>query len=59
MTIRENLKMAMGFQGQVAFHMLQWLRLHTPSAGALDLIPAQGTRSHMLALKIQMLHAAN
>ena len=35
--------------------MVQWLRLHTPNAGGLGLIPAQGTRSHMLQLKI--LHA--
>ncbi|TEA25916.1 hypothetical protein DBR06_SOUSAS5710039, partial [Sousa chinensis] len=27
----------------------QWLRLHAPSAGGLDLIPGRGTRSHMHA----------
>ena len=27
--------------------MVQWLRLHTPNAGGLGLIPGQGTRSHM------------
>ena len=34
---------------------VQWLRLHTPSARGLDLIPAQGTRSHMPQLRVQML----
>ena len=36
--------------------MVQWLRLHTPDAGSLGLIPGQGTRSHMPQLK--SLHAA-
>ena len=31
---------------------VQWLRLHTPNAGSLGLIPGQGTRSHMPQLKI-------
>ncbi|TEA37188.1 hypothetical protein DBR06_SOUSAS210422, partial [Sousa chinensis] len=31
--------------------VVQWLRLHTPSAGGPGLIPGQGTRSHMLQLK--------
>ena len=31
---------------------VQWLRLHTPNAGGLGLIPGQGTRSHMPQLKI-------
>ena len=35
--------------------VVQWLRLCTPSAGGLDLIPAQGTRSHMPQLRVQML----
>ena len=35
---------------------VQWLRLHTPNAGALSLIPGQGTRSYMPQLKI--LHTA-
>ena len=35
--------------------MAQWLRLCAPNAGDLGLIPGQGTRSHMLQLKI--LHA--
>ena len=35
--------------------MAQWLRLHTPNAGDLSLIPAQGTRSHMLQLRVCML----
>ena len=43
--------------------MVQWFRLHTPNAGDLGLIPDQGTRSHMLQLKIshdttKILHAA-
>ena len=29
------------------FLVVQWLRLCTPNSGGLDLIPAQGTRSHM------------
>ena len=36
--------------------LVQWLRLHTPSAGGLGSIPGQGTRSHMPQLKT--LHAA-
>ena len=35
--------------------MVQWLRLHTPNAGVLGLIPSQGTRSHMLQLRIHTL----
>ena len=36
--------------------VVQWLRLHDPNAGGPGLIPGQGTRSHILQLKI--LHAA-
>ena len=36
--------------------MVQWLRLYAPNAGGLGLIPGQGTKSHMLQIKI--LHAA-
>ena len=32
--------------------VVQWLRLCTPNAGGLNSIPGQGTRSHMLQLKI-------
>ena len=32
--------------------MVEWLRLCAPNAGVPDLIPGQGTRSHMLQLKI-------
>ena len=32
--------------------VVQWLKLHTHSAGGLGLIPGQGTRSHTLQLKI-------
>ena len=35
--------------------VVQWLKLCTPNAGGLGLIPAQGNRFHMLQLKI--LHA--
>ena len=38
-----------------AFLVVQWLRLHAPNAGDLGYIPGQGTRSHVLQLKI--LHA--
>ena len=43
--------------------MIQWLRLYTPNAGGLGKIPSQGTRSHMLQLRVRMpqlkmLHAA-
>ena len=34
--------------------VVQWLRLHTPSAGGPGLIPGQRTRSHLLQ---QRLHA--
>ena len=32
--------------------MVQWLRLCTPNAVGVGLIPAQGTRSHMLKLRV-------
>ena len=32
--------------------VVQWLRHHAPNAGGPGLIPGQGTRSHMLQLKI-------
>ena len=34
------------------FLVVQGLTLHAPNAGAPGLIPGQGTRSHMLQLKI-------
>ena len=36
--------------------MVQWLRLHTPSAGGLGLIPSQGTRPHVMKLRVGMPH---
>ena len=36
--------------------VVHWLRLHAPKAGHLGSIPGQGTRSHMMQLKIP--HAA-
>ena len=43
---------------------VQWLRLHVSNAGGLGSIPGQGTRSHMLQLRVHMpkgkiLHAAS
>ena len=38
------------------FLVAHWLRLHPPNAGGPGSIPGQGTRSHMLQLKIW--HAA-
>ena len=35
--------------------VIQWLRLHTPNAGGLDSIPFQGTRSHILQLRVHRL----
>ena len=35
--------------------MVQWLRLHAPNAGGLGLIPGQGTRAHILQLRVHML----
>ena len=32
--------------------MVQWVRVHVPSAGGLGLISGQGTRSHMLQLRL-------
>ena len=32
--------------------MVQWLRLHTPSAGGPGLIPGQGTKSYMPQLRL-------
>ena len=34
--------------------VVQWLRLHAPSAGGPGLIPGQGTRSHMQQLRPDM-----
>ena len=34
--------------------MVQWLGLCPPSAGVLGSIPGQGTRSHMIQLRIHM-----
>ena len=39
------------FKGKTAL-VAQWLTLYVPNAGSLGLIPGQGTRSHMLQLKI-------
>ena len=36
--------------------MVQWLTLCAPNAGGLGLIPGQGTRSHILQLKVHMPH---
>ena len=38
--------------------VVQWLRCHTLSAGDPGLIPSPGTRSHMLQLRLKILHAA-
>ncbi|TEA34995.1 hypothetical protein DBR06_SOUSAS9710069, partial [Sousa chinensis] len=35
--------------------VVQWLRLHAPNAGGPGLISGQGTRSHMLQLRVCML----
>ena len=35
--------------------MAQWLSLHAPKAASLGSIPGQGTRSHMLQLRVYML----
>ena len=35
---------------------IQWLRLYAPNARGLGLITGQGTRSHMLQLRVYMLH---
>ena len=34
--------------------MVQWLRLLAPNAGGPGSIPGQGTRSHMLQLRVRM-----
>ena len=34
--------------------MVQWLRLLTPNAGGPGSIPGQGTRSHMLQLRVHI-----
>ena len=34
---------------------VQWLRLHAPNAGGWGSIPGQGTRSHMLQLRVCIL----
>ena len=35
--------------------MVQWLRFCAPNAGDPSLIPGQGTRSHMLEIRVCML----
>ena len=35
--------------------VVQWLRLRAPNAGGLSLTPGQGTRSHMLQIRVRML----
>ena len=35
--------------------VVPWLRLHAPNAGGLGSGPGQGTRSHMLQLRVCML----
>ena len=35
--------------------VVRWLRLCTPNSGGLGSIPGQGTRSHMLQLRIRAL----
>ncbi|TEA25085.1 hypothetical protein DBR06_SOUSAS6010067, partial [Sousa chinensis] len=35
--------------------VVQWFRLRAPSAGVRGSIPGQGTRSHMLQLRVRML----
>ena len=35
--------------------VVQWLRLDAPSAEGIGSIPGQGTRSHMLQLRVHML----
>ena len=32
--------------------VIQCLRIHTPNASSMGLIPGQGTRSHMLQLRV-------
>ncbi|TEA25080.1 hypothetical protein DBR06_SOUSAS6010062, partial [Sousa chinensis] len=34
--------------------VVQWLRLRIPNAGGPGSIPGQGTRSHMLQLRVHM-----
>ena len=35
--------------------VVQWLRLHAPNAESPGSIPGQGTRSHILQLRVHML----
>ena len=35
--------------------MFHWLRLRAPNAGGPGSVPIQGTRSHMLQLRVRML----
>ena len=37
--------------------VIQWLRLHAPSAGGLGLIPGRSLDPNMLQLKKEILHA--
>ena len=45
----------MGFNTYKTSLVVQWLRFRTANAGGLGLIPGQGTRSHMVQLRICML----
>ena len=46
-----GLKMQKKYGGGTSL-VVPWLRLRAPSAGGLGLIPGQGTRSHMLQLRV-------
>ena len=37
------------------FLVVQWLRVHVPNAGDMGSIPGQGTRSHVLQLRVCLL----
>ena len=34
--------------------VVHWLRLHAPNAGGLGSIPGQGSRSHMLKIRVHI-----
>ena len=37
------------------FLVVQWLRINAPNAGDIGSIPGQGTRSHLLQLRVCLL----
>ena len=53
-TFQEEYQLSSKISNTETSLMVHWLRFHTPNAGGLGSIPAQGTRFHMLQLRVCM-----